>query len=211
MTPSTQPPGNPAPTGRRERNKQRVKERLYQSALSLFAEQGYEHTSIDEIAERADVARGTFFNYFQRKEDLIAAWGDQRRERLQQGIRESMNTENIETAAYLDRCMTVLSALNNEEREVTRAMLVAWVKTGRPILEEPYAAEIFAEAVRTGLSRGDLAADADPERVGNLLRDAYLGTLYRWVRQPNDHFQLYMELRAVVSIVLNGITRRPPA
>ena len=71
-----------APLGRRERNKIRMKERLYDAALTLFTEQGYDETSIDEIAERADVARGTFFNYFQRKEDLLGTWGEKRRDAL---------------------------------------------------------------------------------------------------------------------------------
>lgn len=61
--------------GRRERNKQRVKNHLYESAIKLITVKGYEHTSVDEIAEEADVARGTFFNHFQRKEDLITTWG----------------------------------------------------------------------------------------------------------------------------------------
>ncbi|PZT71157.1 hypothetical protein DN402_02720 [Streptomyces sp. SW4] len=76
------PEGKVQPLGRRERNKIKIKERLYAAALELFAERGYEQTSVDEIAERADVARGTFFNHFQRKEDLISTWGERRRERL---------------------------------------------------------------------------------------------------------------------------------
>ncbi|MFJ8097230.1 TetR/AcrR family transcriptional regulator [Streptomyces griseofuscus] len=63
--------GEAQPLGRRARSKIKMKERLYTAALELFAEQGYDQTSVDEIAERADVARGTFFNHFPRKEDLI--------------------------------------------------------------------------------------------------------------------------------------------
>ncbi|MFF5435325.1 TetR/AcrR family transcriptional regulator [Streptomyces griseofuscus] len=66
------------PLGRRGRNKIRIKESLYTAALELFAEQGYDQTSVDEIAERADVARGTFFNHFPHKEDLIGTWGERR-------------------------------------------------------------------------------------------------------------------------------------
>ncbi|MGW5289844.1 TetR/AcrR family transcriptional regulator [Rhodococcus pyridinivorans] len=40
---------------------------------------GYEGTAIDDITERADFARGTFFNYFQRKDDLITEWAEVRR------------------------------------------------------------------------------------------------------------------------------------
>ncbi|MYV89340.1 TetR family transcriptional regulator, partial [Streptomyces sp. SID1034] len=44
--------------------------RIFSAALSLFAEKGFEQTTIDDITERADVARGTFFNHFQHKEEL---------------------------------------------------------------------------------------------------------------------------------------------
>ncbi|MFC6987395.1 TetR/AcrR family transcriptional regulator [Streptomyces cirratus] len=74
------------PQGRRERNKLRVKNRIYEAALVLFTQQGYDQTTVDEITERADVARGTFFNHFQRKEDLIAEWGQERRELLREGL-----------------------------------------------------------------------------------------------------------------------------
>ncbi|WP_032761476.1 helix-turn-helix domain-containing protein, partial [Streptomyces alboviridis] len=73
---ATEPPPQ---VSRRERNKRRVRERLYSAAIELIVEKGYDHTSIEEIAERADVARGTFFNYFQRKEDIITEWGERRR------------------------------------------------------------------------------------------------------------------------------------
>ncbi|WP_425567592.1 hypothetical protein [Salinactinospora qingdaonensis] len=81
----------------------------------------------------------------------------------------------------------------------------AWVKAGRPILEEPYAGEIFAEIFKTGQQKGEITSDVDPERVGNLLRDAYLGTLYRWSRNPAERFPLQAELREIVRIISKGV------
>ncbi len=46
---------------------------LLDAAAELFLEQGYEKTSIDQIAQRAGVARATFFNYFSAKGDLLWA------------------------------------------------------------------------------------------------------------------------------------------
>ncbi|WP_233255713.1 helix-turn-helix domain-containing protein [Naasia lichenicola] len=46
---------------------------LLDAAAELFLEQGYERTSIDQIAQRAGVARATFFNYFSAKGDLLWA------------------------------------------------------------------------------------------------------------------------------------------
>ncbi|MBS1848548.1 MAG: helix-turn-helix transcriptional regulator, partial [Actinobacteria bacterium] len=48
-------------TSRRERKKEEMRETLLESALSLFEEQGYAATTVEDIAERADVAPRTFF------------------------------------------------------------------------------------------------------------------------------------------------------
>ncbi|MEV7752600.1 TetR/AcrR family transcriptional regulator [Streptomyces griseofuscus] len=198
------------PLGRRGRNKIKIKERLYTAALELFAEQGYDQTSVDEIAERADVARGTFFNHFPRKEDLIGAWGERRRERLVSIMADAF-PDRTGAADRLRRCMTVLGRIDEEEHDRTAAMLVAWVKAGRPLREEPYVAELFAEIVEDGRRTGELREDVIPQQVGNVLRDIYLGTLYRWFREAENEPEgrLEQELTQTSELLLNGIVTRP--
>ncbi|MBC2865169.1 TetR/AcrR family transcriptional regulator [Streptomyces mexicanus] len=208
---NTSPPESKAqPLGRRERNKIKIKERLYTAALELFAEHGYEQTSVDEIAERADVARGTFFNHFQRKEDLISTWGERRRERLVAVMADALPDE-AGAAERLRRCMTILGRINEEEHESAAAMLIAWVKAGRPLMEEPYVAELFAEIIEDGRKNGELRQDIRPRQVGNVLRDIYLGTLYRWFRDVEVELdgKLEQELLEATELLLNGIVARP--
>lgn len=59
------------PIGRREANKRATRAALQRAARALFDEQGFEATSIREIAERAGVGERTFYRYFETKEDLI--------------------------------------------------------------------------------------------------------------------------------------------
>ena len=57
--------------GLRERKKQKTRDTIANVALELFAEKGYERTTIAEIAEAAEVSPRTIFTYFPSKEDIL--------------------------------------------------------------------------------------------------------------------------------------------
>ncbi|MDA3643076.1 TetR family transcriptional regulator [Saccharopolyspora indica] len=71
----------PAPkprSGRTEHGRRRVRSALALAALELFAEQGFEATTVDQIADAAGVGRRTFFRYFRSKEDVVFPGHDER-------------------------------------------------------------------------------------------------------------------------------------
>ncbi len=62
----------PVNEGRREKRKRELRDRIYTVAQELFTAQGFEDTTVEQIAAAADVVPATFFNHFQNKNAVLA-------------------------------------------------------------------------------------------------------------------------------------------
>lgn len=68
----------------------RTRTRLLQAALTAFGEKGVEATTIEDVTERADLGKGTFYRHFTSKEDIVVTLIAESVQRLVQDIRKSV-------------------------------------------------------------------------------------------------------------------------
>lgn len=190
------------PAGRRQRQRERMRERLLSAALELFAAQGFAETTIDQIAERADVARQTVLNHFPHKADFARAWGQARRDQLA-AIGDHADPD--EPASLLvKRHFRALAEFNQSERELTRALLSSLTPT-----------EVFnvisavpPTVIERGRRQGEFAAEVDPVAAAEVITSVYFGTVSRWLSQGPAPFELTQALGERLELVLAGLRRR---
>ena len=87
--------------GKREIQKQQVRERILDEALSLFSERGFEKTTVADIVGQCDIARGTFYNYFPDMNSLFDALINQLNQRIIEAIQHTRKqTDNLYDYVY---------------------------------------------------------------------------------------------------------------
>ncbi len=162
-------PGRADEGGRRGRKKQATRRALRSAALELVAELGYAHVTVEDIAEAADVATRTFFNYFPSKESAVIGADPERMEEVLAGLRarplgesplEALRWVTVEYAAAIDEELDDLG----EGRE-------SWFRRFCIVREDPDLLAAYAGHI-TEVERG--VAEALAERLGkDLAHDPY--------------------------------------
>jgi AcrR family transcriptional regulator len=119
--------------GRRSRKKAKTRLAIEDAALALFAKQGYEATTLEQIAERADISTATFFHYFRGKADVVLSDHDSQLPALCEAILERPSSESDLTA-------------------VRRALLQTWVAAVDPERTARTARAVASSALLQGMS-----------------------------------------------------------
>jgi len=133
---SPQPDMPSTPLGLRERKKLRTRAALQRHALQLFTEQGYRDTTIEQIAEAAEVSPSTFFRYFATKEDTVL--GDYFDGRVIGFFREApARMSPVQAIKYAMQQVTESMSPEDLELELKRNQLIATVpELQRGMIEE---------------------------------------------------------------------------
>jgi AcrR family transcriptional regulator len=95
--------GQDRPDGLRERKKARTRAAIREHALRLFRENGYQRTTVEQIAAAAEVSPSTFFRYFPTKEDVV--------------LQDDMDTRMVEALERQPAGLSPLSAVRAAVRD----------------------------------------------------------------------------------------------
>ena len=204
-----------AELSRRERKKEETRRRIFEAAIELFRTKGFEPTTVDEITEKADVGRGTFFNYFPRKESVLAYLSEERLAVAEENATALLAEASPAREKLIDLYLHAASAWE-QDRELSQYIFNEWLQRAfAPTAEAERGWQTLVRALLAqGRTSGELRTDIDDERADALLSGVYMTTLFHWLFCPEEcrrtDFELRGELRTRLEIVFDGLTPRTP-
>ncbi len=192
---------------RRERKKDETRHRIFHAAIDLFREKGFEQTTVDDITEKADVAKGTFFNYFRRKEAVLAFLSETRLQAIEDNAEAFMAAAGPAREKLTELYLNAASAYEEEDSELSRYVLLELMSRLFSPTEEVVIRwhEQIVQLVTRGQGNGELRTELDPLRVEAVLTGLYYATLYEWVCSVPPAFSVAEELRARLNLAMEGI------
>jgi len=202
--------------GKRERNKHERKERLYLAAMDLFRRQGFEETRVEEITQAAGVAKGTFFNYFPTKEEVLLFITERHLSRLGTALVTEATTWNGTGPrdGGIGRLKSLLHALADslqEDRELVCLSVHKAMKLSQLAAMGADSRLGFASLTALLISRaqrsGEIHPDLDPLMVAQILEGLYYQQLVVWCQQDFS-FDLGERLDQLVDLLIMGIGYR---
>ena len=181
------------PTPKRRRGETR--QRLLESALSVFARHGFDRATVDEIVREAGFSKGAFYVHFESKEDLFWAMLEERISRQQEAFRQTLDpgvplSDNVHTVLSgifglhlqdpLWSAMFMEFAAHAARDERVREKLAAMYNSWRTFA---------VEALNGALEAGAVRQDIDPEFIASLLIAIVEGTIMQSRLAP-EHVRL---------------------
>jgi len=181
-------PGGRPRKNRRERHKVEIRDRLFRAAIKLFGTRGFTATTVEHITEAADVAKGTFFNYFPTKELLLTDLIDRRLDILR-AAREEAQQGRLPLRDVLRRLLRSLMAEPGRSRSMARCVLLGALG-GEPVENVVQqimtkGQEILSEVMDIGQRRGEIRGDWPADELARLFQQSFYGVLYLQALHPN--------------------------
>ena len=198
---------------RRERKKEETKERIFNAAMKLFKSRGFAETTIDDITEKADVAKGTFFNYFPKKEEVLRYLSEQWLEEVEDKIAEEFKTGAPPNRERMIGAFVDVARFYEEDRDLARHVLRAWMDSiydeEDTICQRWHAIGVFviSELQQSGYFRDDV----DPDRIEYVMQSVYSATIAMWLHTEPAPFVLREELGTRIRLVIEGLKGRRDA
>ena len=166
-----------------KRNSRNTRGRIVSAAWQLFYEQGYEHTTVEEIIEASETSKGSFYHYFDGKDALLSTLSDLFDEKYE-ALQETMDPEMpaLEQLLFLNSELfrTIENSVSLEL--LARLLSTQLVTAGSKHLLDHRRTyyRLLRKIISRGQERGELSARQNVSEMVKLYALCERALLYDW-------------------------------
>ena len=203
------PPSRPRTL--RERKRQRARDEIYTAALDLLAERPFDEVTVDEICERAEVGRASFFRIYGAKAGLLLEFNHRLAEDAREAVAARPDAGAVERLRVVQRTLVAgWTATGPALREMLRAFLAeagpALFSAARDTPAHPELLSLVAEIVAEGQRSGELDDRLEPGFLSWLIVTGMATATGQWVIGRNET-SLEKATGDVLGVLLGGLAR----
>ncbi len=198
--------------GRRERAKTASRARIIEAGIRLFSERNIDAVTVDEIAAAADVGKGTIYNYFRTKEDIVVAFMAGVEREVQAKLRD-LDTANRPLAETLTQFIRLQFQLKERHHDFVRIFFAQMFLRTRQF--GPYMAEIHqlvrstTEALLLALQRqGTIRADASVDDLTLVFMNVQFGLSVLWAIEGPPFRATDYAVQREITLLCEGLGTR---
>ncbi len=167
----------------KRRRREETRQRLVDAALPVFARNGFERATVDEIVREAGYSKGAFYVHFESKEDLFWAMLEERIEAVQETLLGAIDID-VSVAENERRILTAIFSLDQQEAAWPALFMEFAAHAARNEKVRVRLAEMYqrwhsftVEMLRGAREAGKVRADLDIEFMASVLIALIEGTL----------------------------------
>ncbi len=171
------------PNGRRQRRASETRLRLFRCALKLIALYGLANVTVEDITEAADVGKGTFFNYFETKDQVLSVMAEIQLGKVREAV---LGTSRGEQTIYavLRQLAQRLAQEPGRSPGLARAFISSFLASDgvREILKRNMleGRKAIRGLVAEGQKRGEIRRDLRPGKIALQFLQACIGSVLLW-------------------------------
>lgn len=200
----------------RKSQKEATRQKVLEAARELFETQGYEETTVREIARRAEVSVGSVFTTFTSKGDILSQVMTDRLDGLYAELDRVAPSLRGSTADRLRSLFAIHFAYETRRTKLFLAHIAAaydWTlgPTTKPYGRNQRLRQVVRDCLTDGVARGDVDPSVDPEVVVDALMAIYAWTYRLAAWEDADAATLSAVFDRQVGLIADGFRPRPPS
>lgn len=191
--------------GLREQKKLIYRQKILDAAALNFKRKGFSETSIADIMKVANLGVGTFYNYFESKEELLLALLKELADKVENAVEEGEKA-NLTSLQLLEHACKVMAKLLDENRFVLPLFLSASEHSDKPDLlptrkYTPTFKPVFEIILKRGQQNGEIRTDIPADLIAEMFHSIYQAASFSKLQIP---FQENILLK--VKLLIDGIS-----